>query len=318
MSSFALHQFAPVRSYDDLSKQPGHISRFSPVEDKVVAVLYHYNFNVACQCGIQGCGKWHNDGYVVQLESHLISQIGNTCWATKFQEIGEIVNRYTEEQERPRLVDALKRHKAAAVSHRSFLEGMRLELTTLAAKKTSFRSRYPRLYAELRDRSDLGGRYVVKKVVEELKDSAKEKPEHLLRADDFKYREEILGSVRGCEFLKVSALPLLSLAQEKIEMVERTNLVDISFSRLHSATLDGAAIDELLVQAQALLSAGTQLFSTGSTEAIRLIQPSEAVRAEARKFDPAQLDSSMPRSQLPTPRKLTRAERRRGNVSARR
>ncbi len=317
MSSFALHQFAPVRSYDDLSKQPGHIVRFSPVDDKVVAVLYHYNFNIACQCGIQGCGKWHNDGYVVQLESHLISQIGNTCWATKFKEIGEIVNRYTEEQERPRLVDALKRHKAAAVSHRNFVEAIRLELSTLAAKKASFRTQYPRLYAELKDRSDLGGRYAVTKVVEEIKDYAKAKSEHLLRAEDFKYREEVLGSVRGCEFLKVSVLPLLSLAQQKIELVEKANLVDISFSRLHSATMDGAEIDEILAQVQALLHAGTQLFSMESTEVIRLIQPSEAVRSEARKFDPALLDSSMPRSQLPTPRKLTRAERRRGLISAR-
>lgn len=310
MSSFGTHQFAPVRSYEELCGQPGHLPRFNPIEDKVNAVLYHYRFGSQCQCGISTCGKFHNEGFVVQLESHLISQIGHCCWKNKFQEIGDIINRYQENQERPRLLHELKQHKAACNAHRSFISKLKAELQPLVEKKNNFKQRYPRLYAELEKQVGIGGQYEVIRVHEAIKAESRGKPEHILRADDFTYDQELVGTVRGCDFIGSSALILLTEAEQKVEAVEKANLVDISFSKLHSITLEASAIDTYIAKAQSLLIAGRLFFSDESASAIRKIEKSEAIRQEARGFDLSNLEGGIASRKLENLKKPNRAQRR--------
>ena len=298
MSSFGTHQFAPVTSYDDLCKQPGHLPKFRPDEDKVVAVLYHYRFPVQCQCGISSCGKFHNEGYVVQLESHLISQIGHLCWKNKFEEIGDIINSYQEARERPRLLHQLIQHKVACSSHRSFIAGLKVELQPLVEMKNNFKHLYPRLFSELERKGDLGENYKVSREREIVKDG-----NHI-------YTQEVVGTVLGCEFIRNSVLPLLSEVEQTVAVVEKASLIDISFSKLYAITLEAARIDSMVAKAQSLLGAGREFFSDESAGAIRKIEITDAVKQEARNFDLKKLEGGLASRTAHIPKKPNRAQRR--------
>lgn len=314
MSSFATHQFAPVRTYDELARQPGYVSKFNPAEDKVDAVLFHYVFVAQCQCGISRCRQHHNEGFVVKLESGLISHVGHHCWKRKFKEIGDILNRYQEEQELPRLIAELMAHKAACKSHRSYISNLKDQLLPLVERKARLRAMYPQVFAELATRADRGGQYQVVKVTERLNEAAKSKSEASRRSDDYEYSQKVVGVVKGCEFIAISALGPLVEAERIVERVEKSSLIDISFSKLHSTTLEASTIDTHISRAKALLEAGKSVFARESAEAIRQMDGSHTLSQEARNFDLQALDESIDRKSK-QPKKSDRKQRESGGWS---
>ena len=185
MSALHAYQFIAVQTYDQLARQPGYLQTFSPSQDNVVEVLYHYKFVSQCQCGISSCRQHHNEGYVVRLASDHISQIGGHCWKSKFRDIGTALNRYQEEQERPRLISQLIAHKATSDAHRVHSRTLHTELEPFVKFKAELKVQFPKINLELTQKADHGGVYRVIHVTETLKEEAQNKPEVKRTADDY-------------------------------------------------------------------------------------------------------------------------------------
>ncbi len=312
MSALHAYQFAAVQTYDQLASQPGYLQTFSPSQDNVVEVLYHYKFVSQCQCGISSCRQHHNEGYVVRLASGHISQIGGHCWKSKFRDIGTALNRYQEEQERPRLISQLLAHRAASEAYRVRSRTLRNDLEPLIKFKTELKSHFPKIDLELKQKADHGGIYPVIRVTETLKEEAQSKPDIKRTADDFVYFEQTLGLVQGCNFLSESAFHFIVEVDRIITEISSCSLSSLSFSKLYYYANEGPKVDEYLSRAALLLSAGRRLFGSESELAIKLMASNREVEGEAKRFSLAALNGVPSRPLLQTPpstKKMGRKER---------
>src|SRR5258706_607882 len=68
-----------IRSTQDMRSLPGYREQVDPKGEPLKRIVSHYDLSERTQCGLSSCRQWHNEGYLVELESGGFTNVGHIC-----------------------------------------------------------------------------------------------------------------------------------------------------------------------------------------------------------------------------------------------
>lgn len=225
-----------IKSAADLQKIDRYRYDIDPIREPLKKILQHYYVTTAIQCGLSGCHRWHNDGYLVELENGNLTNVGHICGAgfgDKFE--AERIH-YMETIRRPQALQAVREGKIR-------LESMRMQINLLAdsahrlsSRKSEFRKRFPEASKNLDRRASNGQSIVmdsVERTASEIEASLVVNPHQ--NRESLKFREVEKGRIIGLQLFSRNIRG--SISQEIVSKAQECTVLDIDAEKLRTEVL---------------------------------------------------------------------------------
>lgn len=306
-----------IRSTADLQKIERYRYDIDPKLEPLKKILQHYFVSPEIQCGLSNCHRWHNDGFLVELENSDITNVGHICGSGFGSQFEVERNRYTESILRPQALQAVRDGKTLIESRRTQLSLLSDAANRLSFRKSEFRKRFPGISKELVRRASNGSPVVMESVERSF-----DEIEVLLAANPRQNRETL--RYREIEKGRIAGLQLFSLnIRERIiqELVSKAHaLID-----QHVATQDLKtdvlmrweswlnSFNERIAEAQDIISKAESFFNEENYQLIASLPSPSKESFLLKHLKTASLDETVDGKELEVAmqsKKLNRAERR--------
>ena len=86
-----------IRIPADVSNLIGENTYIDPNKFPLKKIVKHYHVKPEIQCSLSMCHRWHNEGYIVELEDGRLTNVGHIC-GKQFGDIFAIEEQKYQEQ----------------------------------------------------------------------------------------------------------------------------------------------------------------------------------------------------------------------------
>lgn len=310
-----------IKSAADLQKIKGYRYDIDPTREPLKKILQHYYVTPTIQCGLSGCHRWHNDGYLVELENGSFTNVGHICGAgfgDKFE--AERIH-YMDTIIRPQALHAVRDGKIKLKSMQTQINILSEVANRLSSRKSEFRRRFPEASKNLDRRAGNGDSMVmdsIERTRDEIEDILATNPYQ--NRDSLRFREVEKGRIVGLQLFSFNIRE--SISQELVSKAQELMTLDIDAQKLKTEVLLQweswlNLLHERIEEAMSFVNKADEFFSEGNYQLIASfpLPPKESFMLKQIKT--ASLDESMSaherKNEIDTAiknKKLNRAQRR--------
>lgn len=225
-----------IKTAADLQKIHGYRYDIDPKRDPLKRILQYYHVTPETQCGLSICHKWHNDGYLVELENGSLTNVGHICGAgfgAKFE--AERIH-YMDTIYRPQALRAVRYGIMLLESKQAQINALADTANRLSSRKSEFRIRFPEASKNL-DRRASTGNLMVTDSFERTRDEI----EAILATNPYQNRESL--RFREIEKGRIAGLQLFSfniresISQELVSKAQELIALSIDAQNLKTEVL---------------------------------------------------------------------------------
>ena len=310
-----------IKSAADLQKIKGYRYDIDPTREPLKKILQHYYVTPTIQCGLSGCHRWHNEGFLVELENDTLTNVGHICGAgfgDKFE--AERIH-YMDTIIRPQVLQTVRDGIIKLKSMQTQINNLSDVANRISSRKSEFRRRFPEASKNL-DRRAGNGDLMVMDSIERTRDEI----ENILATnphqnrDSLRFREVEKGRIAGLQLFSFNIRE--SISQELVSKAQELLALDINAQILKTTELIQweswlNMLQERFEDATSFVKKAEEFFSEGNYQLIASfpLLPKESFMLKQIKT--ASLDESMSvherENEIDTAiknRKLNRAQRR--------
>jgi hypothetical protein len=276
----ASQEAVSFHSPDELRSRPGFRSDIVATGIRPRRIVGGYRFDQSVRCGVKGCAKSHQHGYVVQIAEGIET---NTGWDCALDHFGiDFLGMRTEYDrlERETSPRAALHHAIDKFQHlRDVVHTLQVQPhggNWLLRNLRRFRELYPAsLLAVLVDNAERGEIAIYDLPIDP---GAEQEPGAKQRLKEARRTREKLGGLRVFS-LDVGSWPLFAIELELSEFLELNPwtlpLVDVTRWCQWAETLEAR-----LAQIEALIDEGKIFFRRGNLELLRFVAPDRQAREQ--------------------------------------
>lgn len=194
-----------IKSKADLQKLERYRYDIDPEREPLKKILQHYYVTPMIQCGLSGCHRWHNEGYLVELENGNLTNVGHVCGAGFGEKFETERAKYTESILRPRLLQATREGKKILQSKQAQLTLLSDAANRLSSRKSEFRKCFPEISRQLDRRASTGSPMVTESIArsaKEIEDLIAANPHQKL--ETLRFREVEKGRIAGLQLFSIN------------------------------------------------------------------------------------------------------------------
>src|SRR5450759_2792891 len=216
-----------IKSAGDLQKIKGYRYDIDPTREPLKKILQHYYVTPTIQCGLSGCHRWHNEGYLVELENGSLTNVGHICGAgfgDKFE--AERIH-YMDTIIRPQVLQTVRDGIIKLKSMQTQINNLSDVANRISFRKSEFRKRFPEASKNL-DRRASNGDSMVMDSIERTRDEI----ENILATnphqnrDSLRFREVEKGRIAGLQLFSFNIRE--SISQEIVSKAQELLALDLS------------------------------------------------------------------------------------------
>lgn len=310
-----------IKSAADLQKIHGYRYDIDPTREPLEKILQHYYVTPTIQCGLAGCHRWHNDGYLVELENGSFTNVGHICGAGFGDKFEAERIYYMDTILRPQVLQAVRDGKIKLESMQTRINILSDAANRISTRKSEFRRRFPEASKNLDRRASNGDSMVmdsIERTRDEIEDILATNPHQ--NRESLRFREVEKGRIAGLQLFSFNIRE--SISQELVSKAQELIALDIDAQKLKTEVLIQweswlNLLHERLEEAMSFVNKAEGFFSEGNYQLIASfpLPPKESFMLKQIKS--ASLDESMSayerENEIDTAiknKKLNRAQRR--------
>ncbi len=312
-----------IKSEEDLKKIPNYRFDIDHKREPLKLVIQRYYVTPMIKCGLTGCHKWHNEGYLVELENGFLTNVGHVCGGHFGDRFEAERIRYLDSVLRPQLLQTIREGKIRLESLKSQIETISYSASLLSARKSEFKKRFPKISSELHRRAfnnDLVVSEDVARTSSEIEDMMAANPYQ--SRDALRYRQVEKGRIAGLQIFTVNVREKIN-----VELSSKSQTISaLDFDTSHIKTDDLIqweswikTLDDRLAEATDFISKAQKFFTEENYQLIASLPSPADESFLLKQLKTAALDISSTGEELQVAmqgKKLNRKERRKLQYSS--
>lgn len=290
-----------IRIPADVSNLIGENTSIDPNKFPLKKIVKHYHVKPEIQCSLSMCHRWHNEGYIVELEDGRLTNVGHIC-GKQFGDIFAIEEqKYQEQILRPQLVQEIGASKKRLRELKQPVDALIQRAQLVSKRKSAFISLFKGVINELRRRAANGDSEVF-----ESMERSNQELEDLLSANPFQSREALRiknipkGHIRGLRLFSENVFDTVN-SNLSIPLEDLINLVDhqsLPIKKLLGWDYWLKSLDEKISDATALVKEGEEFFTPENFMLLSLLPSTPDVKDRLSKLKLPILDSVTPTNKV--------------------
>jgi len=309
-----------IRNAADVLNIIGDNISIDPNKFPLKRIVKHYHVKPEIQCSLSMCHRWHNEGYIVELEDGRLTNVGHICGKQFGEKFAIEEQKYQEQILRPQLVQEIGASKAKLREVKQPIDELVQRAQLVSKRKSAFTSLFKGVIQVLRRRAVNGDSEVFESMVR-----SNQELEDLIAANPFQNREALRikniskGYIRGLRLFSENVFETVT-SNLSTPLEDLINLVDhqsLSLKKLLEWDYWLKSLDEKISDATTLVKEGEEFFTPENFMLISLLPGTPEVKERLFKLKLPLLDSATPTNKFDSPQILqsgkmpNRKERRR-------
>lgn len=307
-----------IKSAADLLKIDDFQSDIDPNVEPLKRIVQNYYVTPTIQCGLSNCHRWHNEGYLVELESGALTNVGHICGDHFGEKFATERHYYQESILKPQLLQALREGKRKLHLIHESINQLASTAIILSERKSEFRKRFPGISKELIRRASNSHAIVTKSIErsgDEIEDLIASNPHQ--NRQSLRFQEIEIGRIAGLELFAYNLRE--KIVQELTDKAHKLVLLDVGIQALSFDTLirwEGwlKIFDEKLIEANNIVENANKFFNDDNYKLIASLPglSSESVALKILKTSMLDIPTiAHVAKPIVSDKKLNREERRR-------
>jgi hypothetical protein len=300
----------------DLQRIDGYRYDIDPTREPLKKILQDYYVTPTIQCGLSGCHRWHNDGYLVELENGNLTNVGHICGAGFGEKFETERIHYMDTILRPMVLQAVRDGKIKLESRQAQINILADSASRLSSRKSEFRRRFPDTARNLDRRASNGGSMVmdsVERTKGEIEDILAANPHQ--NRESLRFREIEKGRIAGLQLFSFNIRQ--SISQELVSKAQELIALDIDAQKLKTEVLVKweswlNSFDERIEEAMNFVNKAEEFFSEENYQLIASLPLPRPESSLLKQIKTSALDEVMTKNEIVSikNKNLSRAERR--------
>ncbi len=257
-------------------------------------IVRHYHVNPEIQCSLSMCHRWHNEGYIVELDDGRLTNVGHICGKQFGEKFAIEEQKYQEQILRPQLIEAISSSKKKLAELKPLIDKLEQRAQIVSKRKSAFVSLFKEATQALKRRAVNGDTEVFESV-----ERNKQEVDDLLAANPFQSREALQvkniskGHIKGLRLFSENVFETTTsnLCNPLEQLVNLVDYQTLPLRKLVEWESWLRSLDEKSSHATALVEDSEQFFTKDNFKLISLLPNSPEVKSRLSKLDIPILDS---------------------------
>ena len=287
----------PIRVPQDVLNIIGANTSIDPERSPLKRIVQHYYVRPEIQCSLSRCHRWHNEGYIVELEDGRSTNVGHVCGKQFGDKFAIEEQKYQEQILRPQLAQAISSSKKRLRELTQPIDELKQRAQLVSTRKSAFVSLFKSVIPELRRRAANRDSEVFESIIrnnQELEDLLAANP--FQNRDALRIKNILRGHIYGLRLFSENVFETItgSLSSPLEELIGLADPQSLSIRKLVEWDSWLRTLNEKISDASALVEDGEQFFTSGNFKLISLLPSPPEVKDGLSKLNLTALDSVMP------------------------